>query len=653
MVRSGEIDPRRPGSSGVPGFSWARCIGSESPADCLAQIAPPLGPALVELSIESSEPTTGRIADWSAPDPPPGERERRSVSVGGLPPWRLVVTSIRDQLDDGPCERAAMALEAWRESQVELERAASRLAVRTRELDMIQTLGRRAAEAGTPFDLFAATVSALHSVDDLDVSVVAHALEGSPEVLAFRSRPVSAAVLKSLTRRAGALLGWSAGSVPEPREVTLDDFDARQSPRTAVEEPEIVVLPILRDERVSACLVVAGASGADESGSGESGLRMLYSAANQLSLHLDRILTVREAEADRFRSILNSMPQAVVLTDNELRVVRFNRSASKMFEALDMPLRDSLTDASRRLGLEQVIAEVQQGRSPVAEQDVTIDGDRVLQVSVSPLARRSGRAEGLVLVLADVTQGRRLQQQLAQADKMSSLGQMISGVAHELNNPLASILGYAQLLRVNAKDERESERLALLFEEAQRCQRIVGNLLSFARSRAPERKTLSLNEVIQSVLSLMGHQLRVDGIELRTELSAELPALYGDGHELQQVLVNLLTNAQHAVRQTDGARVVSLRTGVADDGSIVLEVHDSGPGVPESIRGRIFDPFFTTKPEGKGTGLGLSLVYRIVEAHGGRIEVRSPADGGATFLVTFPEGQRLQERARHADAGES
>jgi two-component system NtrC family sensor kinase len=367
------------------------------------------------------------------------------------------------------------------------------------------------------------------------------------------------------------------------------------------------------------------------------GLRLLFSAANQLSLHLERILSVREAEADRFRSILDSMPQAVLLADRALRLQQFNRSAGSLFESLGWTLVDDLHETLSRHGLMGLVDHVREAGAPDADGEIRTDRDRVLSVTVSPLREPTGEA-GLVIVFTDVTENRRMQEHLAHSDKMSSLGQMISGVAHELNNPLTSILGYSQLLGAKSTDERVADRARVLQGEAQRCQKIVANLLSFARKRAPERKPLSLNEVVQSVLSLMGYQLRVSGIEVATELSSELPVLHGDPHELQQVVVNLLTNAQHAICQAgEGGRVV-LRTMPTEHDAVVLEIEDNGPGIPETIRTKIFDPFFTTKSEGKGTGLGLALVYGIVESHGGMVEVPPTADRGALFRISFPTG---------------
>jgi two-component system NtrC family sensor kinase len=518
--------------------------------------------------------------------------------------------------------------------QADVKSAERRLAARTRELDLLQALGRHAAEAKSARELFSATISVLQLGEEIDLAVVAYRQEAGPDLFAYLSRPVAGECVESLARRAGDMLGWSPDSIPAPRLIKLDTFDEARGERNRFRDRDLIVLPILRKQSAVACLLILPARAA-----GEEQLRLLYSATNQLCLHLDRILTVQEAEQDRFRSILDSMPQAVVLTDHELRLVQANQSASSMFERLGLPLSGSLERVVRQLRLQETVRQVSRGDSAVADREVCLDGGKILNVTISPLAGSATDASGLVLVLTDITERRRLQQQLAQSEKMSSLGQMISGVAHELNNPLASVLGYAQLLGAQNSDEQTAKKMKVLMQEAQRCQKIVRNLLSFARRWEPEQVSLSLNEVIESVLALMRYQLRVDGVDLHAELSRDLPAIRGDTHQLQQALVNLLTNAQQSILQAGDSGTIDLCSRRLEDGSVRLEVRDSGPGVPEEIRPRIFDPFFTTKSEGSGTGLGLSLVYGIVTSHGGLIEYQPGEDGGACFLITLPAGK--------------
>jgi len=270
----------------------------------------------------------------------------------------------------------------------------------------------------------------------------------------------------------------------------------------------------------------------------------------------------------------------------------------------------------------------------------------VWALTASALPPVRGKVGGLVFVMNDVTESRRLQGQLAQSEKMSSLGQMISGVAHELNNPLASIVGYAQLVQGAGTNERTTRHLEVLSREAERCKKIVKNLLSFARRHDPQHGTLSLNQTAENVLSLLEYQLRVDDIQLLRELDSNLPAMEGDPHQLEQVLVNLITNAAQAIRKTGEPGQVTVRTTMEGDRMIVLEVRDDGPGIPSKMRSRVFDPFFTTKAPGEGTGLGLSLVYGIVTAHGGTIDILEHDGRGTRFRLNFPLGERKSTPAR-------
>jgi two-component system NtrC family sensor kinase len=297
--------------------------------------------------------------------------------------------------------------------------------------------------------------------------------------------------------------------------------------------------------------------------------------------------------------------------------------------------------AVERLGIQAAVGEVLDGGAAWTDGEANLDGDVMFSVSVSPFGGGGKERSGLVFVLTDVSESRRMQRRLAQSEKMSSLGQMISGTAHELNNPLSSVLGYVQLVQ-NAEglDDKTSRRLGLVKREAERCQRIVQNLLAFARHRPPEHRRLSLNEVIQSVTSLIGYQLRTSGVTVDERLDPQLPSIEGDAHQLQQVFVNLLTNAMHAIHDSADGGSILLRTAVAATGEVVVEIHDDGPGIPAADRSRIFDPFFTTKGEGKGTGLGLAIVYGIIESHGGTIEAVPSELRGACFRLTFSQATR-------------
>src|SRR5205814_86793 len=228
---------------------------------------------------------------------------------------------------------------------------------------------------------------------------------------------------------------------------------------------------------------------------------------------------------------------------------------------------------------------------------------------------------------------RHTQEQLLQSEKMSAIGQLIAGVAHELNNPLTAILGYAQLLESEGLNERASDFVGKLFKQAQRTHRVVQNLLSFARQRKPQHNQANISKVLEETLLLRDYDLKVSGITLEHEIEPGLPAVIADAHQLEQVFLNVINNAVDAMLEGENKR--SLKISVrAEKGSVITEIHDSGPGIKEPSR--IFDPFYTTKSIGKGTGLGLSICYGIIKEHGGEISARNRPEGGATVCITLP-----------------
>jgi two-component system NtrC family sensor kinase len=257
--------------------------------------------------------------------------------------------------------------------------------------------------------------------------------------------------------------------------------------------------------------------------------------------------------------------------------------------------------------------------------------------------KKSGllRLEGLVRDVSERKklddQSREIYQQLLQAEKMAALGQTISGVAPELNNPLATILSWAE--RISQKqmiDASVRRGCEIILGEAERAARIVRNLLTFARKRQTTRAMVDVNQVVRETLALRAYEQRVTNISIVDALAAGLPQVFADGHQVQQVLLNLVINAEQAMLSAHGRGVLVVRTWHdADRESVMLEINDDGPGIPENVQPKIFDPFFTTKDVGKGTGLGLTVAYAIIQEHGGRIRFESrPA--GTSFFVEIP-----------------
>jgi signal transduction histidine kinase/CheY-like chemotaxis protein len=266
---------------------------------------------------------------------------------------------------------------------------------------------------------------------------------------------------------------------------------------------------------------------------------------------------------------------------------------------------------------------------------------RILERAARPVLDAAGHTLGRVEVYRDLTAQRVFQSQLLQTEKLAALGQMVSGVAHELSNPLTSILGYAQRLLLREDGGGRLPEVRQIFQEAERASGILRQLLFSARETPPERRRVSLNQVVMRSMELQRFSMASEKIHMELDLDAALPAVVGDAAQLQQVLMNLVGNARQAIEQKGRGGRIRVRTRQVAERRALLEIEDDGPGVPQSILARIFDPFFTTKAEGVGTGLGLSIVLSIVREHGGSVNVLNAREGGAIFSVALPLAEGL------------
>jgi signal transduction histidine kinase/ActR/RegA family two-component response regulator len=270
------------------------------------------------------------------------------------------------------------------------------------------------------------------------------------------------------------------------------------------------------------------------------------------------------------------------------------------------------------------------------EIQVTQPVPRTLQRLSRPLVERSGNRIGRLELYKDVTAQETLRAKLRKNERLVSIGEKVSGVAHELSNPLTAILGYAQRLLAKAEGSARREDIQRIFSEAERASSIVRQLLGITSESAPELRPLNLNSLIHRTVEMHRFQLASEKIHVELDLAEDLPQMLGDTGQLQQVLENLIANSRHALLELQRPGTISFRTRLADSGRILLEVSDSGPGIPEALRHRIFDPFFTTKPAGIGNGLGLSIVAGLVRHHGGHIYLNNAVTAGASFLMDFP-----------------
>src|SRR5881628_3197859 len=283
--------------------------------------------------------------------------------------------------------------------------------------------------------------------------------------------------------------------------------------------------------------------------------------------------------------------------------------------------------------------DVQQFETPYRREDGSKGITAVLYAPV-----REGAQVTRVLALArDITDQKRTEQQLQQAEKLTAMGQLVSGVAHEINNPAAIISGFAQTLLLDEMKPEQRDMLQMIYDEATRIGRITANLLAFARAGGSPRTLVDLNDIVRRTFALRSYHLSTLNIAVTLDLAPEEPKFWADPSELQQMLLNLLINAEQALVAVQTPRAIVVRTAASEE-EVRLEVADSGPGIAPEIRAKMFDPFFTTKPEGVGTGLGLSICYGIAREHGGRIWADSQPGRGATFYVALPRDPRREGR---------
>jgi signal transduction histidine kinase/CheY-like chemotaxis protein len=399
-------------------------------------------------------------------------------------------------------------------------------------------------------------------------------------------------------------------------------------------------------------------------GSGDSmrvTLRAIVPGSQHLLLCLEEGSVVQRAELrwrqveSELRGILESVQAAIVLYSASGRVRFFN---ARFGELLGVDLRE-MRNLQTFDELNELIAPrfrrpedfsapwrsfAQGGGEPGHDElQIARPTRRVIERFFRPVLDADKRPIGWLEHYSDVTAERQVQSKLLQTEKMAALGQLVSGIAHELNNPLTAIMGYAQLLLGKDLLPAQLSEAEKVYQEAERARRIVKNLLYFARKTRPERVRVDLNEIIERTLALRSYELRVEDIAVECDLAPHLPATLANPYQLQQVILNLLVNAEQALLEGRGHGHIWIRTrhlieGVGNKARdhVVLEVADDGPGIPLEIASRIFDPFFTSKPSGVGTGLGLSIVYGIVHQHGGEVAFDNQPGSGARFVVDLP-----------------
>ncbi len=348
------------------------------------------------------------------------------------------------------------------------------------------------------------------------------------------------------------------------------------------------------------------------------------------------------AQQEEFRRrLLESFPDLILVVDLEERYTFVSsRSRDLLGYAPQDMLRKKITDVEDHSPeLAALYHDVVSGQQIFGSAEYGArhrDGNwRTMRASASQLADGEGKITGVIISVRDITLERKLEQQVVQSERLAAMGAMIGGVAHELNNPLTAILGVSELLQDIETNDTARKQLGMLQQQARRAAEIVQNLTYFARPPAPGKSRINLAEVVERTLNLHAYSLRKNNITVDFLKESGVPYALGDPHQLMQVFLNLILNAEQAIREGRDKGTLRIRLGKGEN-SVWVSFHDDGPGIPKENLTSIFDPFYTTKRPGRGTGLGLSICKSVLKEHNGSVEAANAPDGGAMFTVTLP-----------------
>ena len=347
-------------------------------------------------------------------------------------------------------------------------------------------------------------------------------------------------------------------------------------------------------------------------------------------------------QQEEFRSrLLESFPDLILVVDLEERYTFVSSRARDLlgYEPQDMLGKKISELENHSPELAALYRSVVSGKESFASAEYGArhrDGSwRTMRAAGSQLVDAEAKISGVIISVRDITVERKLEQQVVQSERLAAMGAMIGGVAHELNNPLTSIMGVSELLQDTETNETSRKQLAMLQQQARRAAEIVQNLTYFARPPAPGKSRINLVEVVERTLNLHAYSLRKNSITVDFLKETGVPYALGDPHQLMQVFLNLILNAEQAIRDARDKGTLRIRLGKGDN-SVWVSFHDDGPGIAKENLSSIFDPFYTTKRPGRGTGLGLSICKSVMKEHNGSIEAVNSPEGGAVFTVTLP-----------------
>ena len=353
---------------------------------------------------------------------------------------------------------------------------------------------------------------------------------------------------------------------------------------------------------------------------------------------------LRQSE-EKLRLMFESVAEGITITDLDGKIVEANEAVVRLHgydskeELIGQSSFELIARKDRARAMENLKMTLGGGYVKDIEYTfLTKDGTEFpAELSAAVLRDASGKTVGFIGITEDITERKRMEEQLIITDRLASVGELASGIAHELNNPLTGVIGFAQMVLDKDIPDDIKRDIEVVYSEAQRTAQVVKNLLTFARKHAPAKQLVSINSTIEKVLELRAYEQKVSNIQVNTQFAPDLDEVMVDYFQLQQVFLNIIINAEHFMIEAHNGGNLTITTERAGD-IIKASFTDDGPGIAEENMGHLFDPFFTTKEVGKGTGLGLSICHGIVAEHGGRIYAKSKPGKGATFIVELPIG---------------
>ena len=495
------------------------------------------------------------------------------------------------------------------------------------ELSSLYDISKAVSNFVSYEELFSLTVNTLYNIIKYDAAGAFFFDEGKKFVIKIRENlpesyieNLKSNLIKSYSTKTDENISFMIETKIDKGSIK----SVKNQVETFISEPVIVTNKI-----IAVLFITSGIKNAFS----EEEKKLLHSIANHTSIEINKMSSIFSTDQKKIQTVLDSLSNGVIMINKNYELVMLNPSAKEILASMDITLPKEwgknkcdciICDSIEKIYLDK--------NTPVS---ASLEKDGYFSIYANSITEQDGNLSGIIIVLKDLTKEKQLEHQLIQVEKLSSVGQLISGVAHELNNPLTGVLGYAELLIKSNIDSSIKDDLEKISTQAERCRKIIQNLLSFVRKHKVEMAQVDINHIILNSLTLREYELGVHNIIIKKNLTEKLPSVMGDSHQIQQVILNLLINAEQAIIKSGKGNNITVET-CSRNNIIEITFKDNGPGITKENQLKIFEPFFTTKEKGEGTGLGLSISRGIIEDHGGTIDVFSKEGEGTCFTIELP-----------------